>query len=75
MGRCGEGRQEMRESVCVEMCENGKQVCRVVPFIPPSQTQHISQHRNTLLKKVLLIAYFQQCLVYTPVMKINECIS
>ena len=39
--RCGEGRQDVRGSRCVEMCENGKQVCGVVSFIPPSPTQHI----------------------------------
>ena len=59
-----ERRQEMKGSGCVEdECENGKQVCIVVSFIPPSPTQHILQHHNTIQKKVLLIAYFQQCLV------------
>ena len=46
-GRCAEERQEMSESGCIEMCENGKQVWRVVSFIPPSpNTAHFttSQH-------------------------------
>ena len=45
--RCAEERQEMSESGCIEMCENGKQVWRVVSFIPPSPKQHILQHHNT----------------------------
>ena len=56
-----------RGSGCIEMFENAMQVWRVVSFIPPSPTQHISKHHNTLLKKVLLIAYFQQCLVLKTV--------
>ena len=34
-------------------CKNVGSRCGVVSFIPPSPTQHISQHHNTLLKKVL----------------------
>ena len=59
--RCVEERQEMSGSGYIEMCENGKQVWIVVSFIPPSPTQHISQHHNTLLiilKKVQLIEQF-----------------
>ena len=39
-GRCGEGRQDVSAKM-------GSR-CGVVSFIPPSPTQHISQHHNTL---------------------------
>ena len=47
-GRCAEQGQEMSGSGCIEMCENGKQVWRVVSFIPPSpNTAHFSTSQHT----------------------------
>ena len=60
-GRCVEERQEMSGSGYIEMCENGSRCGEWCPFIPPSPTQHILQHHNTLLiilKKVQLIEQF-----------------
>ena len=47
--RCGEGRQEVRGSRCVEMCKNGKQVCGVVSFIHPTlpNTAHLTTSQHT----------------------------
>ena len=52
-GRCGEGRQDMRGSGCIE--RHLKMGCRCGEW-PLFPTQHISQHHNTLLKKVLFSA-------------------
>ena len=71
--RCVNGLVRMGKVWRAKERDERKWVCtKWHPSSHPPKYQTFYNINNTLLKKVLLIVYFQQCVVKTPVIRINE---